>query len=980
MTAKENEIAKSDATTGDIPIEPVEDKKVSTERSVPKAGDTVFANKAKRFVSSLFGGKVSDKSVLTTDSAGSGGSTGVASDLSKNPGSGSTLDGGVNPVDKLDQRELDKYDNAACECDTIAITGTPGYQPSEEVSPNSKADDDYNLKNVSAGSQPQFGTIFRRTPLSVSKQNLLFVRGQQDTASVVGAVGKYPTRSIDNNGEADDVTVHNGNFLVKGIKFTATSGVTSNVEIITEEIPVQSDIETLAVVADQKRVQVNIAQQKVSDFTEKIDARDEDAGQRYSPIADGINQPAEHLALAEDIVLSDGAIVTAALKSMTESAAFAQMLRGMIGGGKSAEYLANIMLAEAEVLGAMSKASDLSSYRNPNKLYSKTNKSLDPTIYTLMGFESISRLTATYGSALKNANIKDAFNNALRYLDERDFMCDKDALNYLDKMFGWYKDSEADTYVGVDTVGLVLPYDPAEYFVYQSVAGGAYELDGKCHIVNMYNSGHPVISSIGSELFFALTEYFKRYILPKIIDRTQDQSWSGTFFVPFDFTTKRFSLGAFFIALALDKLPHTDRNSYINGAYKQFENMFKVNPFEDDTSTHVGSSSILNSAAFRGLSTPPVFQEAHPMLKLNLADPETIALDAQGVTEAGGTGYHVVGMMQMHHGIARMVTDEDEKYIFGMPLKMDTPYTLGGMSRVMSVTPKQYLKSRDLPVKFYNHTASEHMNMGLQSDIKDETVNGNKATVPGNFLPFYSDAGSNASIAVSALDICATRRLNGRYAPAPYACALGSKSFYATKYDKTTDPYLVVDLAATDKITGGEFSGGIKPIETYSIIWLQDDDTYVAGKMGSALSRDLMIMNTAGVDGDFIDAAAAAGYFIDVTPSYQAGVNKIASFENADHDKVYAQYVPSMASLMWIVNHYYPFFELPTGGVSIIDIEDEEAFHDDRFMLQLNEAFGLVFFEEEFFNRLVETVRGVKKSNANFILTNDVERSDNLLC
>lgn len=974
--AQEDE-KKTSAEVEAAPDVPSDQAKVSKE--TPKAstaGMETFVNKVKIFGFDASTGAVSDEQVLAADSGSSGGEVNVASDYANFPGSGSKLDSGNNRA----QRDIGKlssgFDANRVLPTTAKLIGVGDYGENSDAlfEPAFHTNDLFQLKGVSAGEQNQFGTIYRRTPVAIGTQKLVFARGQVDDASLDKL---YPTASLDSQAAvAESLDVKHGNYLLQNMKFTVADGVITDVTFTTKELPAASSVGALRTLTDHTKSHMLIAQNKISEWTKQVAEGGRDY---YPPIVNGTVQPARHLALAEDIVACDGVIAYAAAKSICESYAYAMHMRSKIGGRKGSTTLAAMMASPITAFADGNHYGQASTLKKWNEYptYDRSVKSMkQETIASLLALDRKSGWNSYLGSLISQPMFKSAYEHMLAAFDSLEYKIDVDTCNFMNKAFGWFKDPEADVVCGVDRVGIVLPYDPATYFDYVDVLrSGEKELDGACHIVNAYNSKSQVLASIGSPLFKGMCDYFRDVILPMINSRV-GSGWSGTYVVDFDFPTNRFSAGAFFIALAMPQIVAQLGIDYVNGYYTEFQKKWGVDPFADDTTKRVTTSDVLNSASFRGLGVAPVMQDAPEALLLMLSDPEFIIAEGRIGAGAFGEAGRVVGTINYHPGIPNIGDSDDASdYEFGKPVVQQMNMILPGVARIMKTPADVYYKTRDLPIHMYNMNTTQ-ATIGSYNSCKSEIVDGEgHLYTPGNFVGFYTADGKNASIKLTVDGVTNARRITGRYSPAPCGMLDG-----ATVASKMTD---ICAIQFTDKASGGSFGVTTAPLETYDYIYLLDDGSYEPQQMGSATYLDAYMITTGGLTSAQLTQIVLAGFAMDTPANVNVSDNKLVSFQNPNHssddgDKFEVTYKPEAAYKLWPTAFAYPFMELPTTGVcGATATAIGENIRDDRSQLQLNEAFGLKFFGMIDFSRYTEWVRK-QRAAPDAYLTNWLERQNNL--
>lgn len=942
----------------------------------PKASTTVpFINKVKVFGFDASTGAISSEEVLATDSGSSGGEMNVASDYSRFPGSGSKLESGPN----LAQRDIGKlnsgFDANQVQPTTVVLEGAGEYKENGDglFEPAFHTNDMYQQKGVSSGSSNQFGEVYRRTPLAVGVQKIVYARGQVDDASLDKL---YPNASLDAQGQpTEKLTVDHGNYLLKQMKFTVTNGELSGVTFVTKELPCGSSVGALRMLTDHTKTHMMIAQNKISDWSKQVAEGGRDY---YPPIVNGTVQPARHLALAEDIVACDGAIAYAAAKSICEAYAYGMFMRTKLGGRKGSITLGAMMaqpvtpFADSDHYGTASKLgkwTDLATHTPTAPVLAQEN------IAALLALDRKSGWNAYFGSLINQPMFKSAYEHMLAAFDGLDYKIDKDAYSLMNKTFGWFKDSEADMICGVDRYGIVLPYNPGTYFNYVDVLrSGEKELDGACHIINSYNSKSQVLASIGSPLFKGMTDFFRDTILPMLNLRCN--RFTGDYIVDFDFPTNRFSAGAFFIALAMPQIVAQLGIDYVNGYYTEFQKKWGLDPFSDDTTVSVTTADVLNTAAFRGLGVAPVFQEAHDALKLVLSDPEYIIAEGGMFSRVAGVGACVTGMLNVHPGITNIINDDDDSvYNYGRPVVEVMTQVPLGLKRILDTSRAGYFKTRDLPIRPYKVTVTGEGSkvLGLNESVEYKIKDGASGLYDaGNFVPFYSADGTHSTFIITPEDIMSVRRVNGRFAPAPGG--------YLDGDTVTNKAAAIVSIDFKDETAGGNCAITVLPTETYDFIYLQDEKSYEPQQMGSATYLDAFIMSTGGITADQLKEVVLLGYYVDTPIGVTVKDNELASFANPNHssDVVFvSKYKPEAAYKLWPTAFGYPFAELPTTGVSNFSLAATGASAlDDRSQLQLNEAFGLKYIGRIDYSRYTEAVRK-QRAAPDAYLTNDLERQDN---
>lgn len=984
MTTKptDNVAAETDAALD----QPKDEMKPVTSNE-PKAKDDafVFANTVKVFAVDNGGYKTSDVEVYNVDNLSAGGALeNVSMDGSRDAGSGTTHGAGYNPVDKLDRIAADNYDNIACQQSAMALEGAPDML-TEDVSTNFKTGLIHQLKSNSTGMQDEFGQIYRRNPVATCAEKIIFTRGQMDDASMSDG---YPTRSLqytpatEGAGAQFNETVcqiDQGNYLIRGMNFVVTNGNLTNVTFDVEEITVESDANILDVRADHGKLLDNIASKKVQDWSKLINQKGADF---YSPVASGMYQPARHARLLNDIAATDGAIVYAAVKSMCEAYAFGQFMRPKMGGSRGSMRLGAMMTRRSNVKTGHDRASNMGLWTSGERFTREGGIPQHIGVDTFLSlFQSTRSWNGYFGNLIQQSQFQQTYRDALKYVDSMDWKIDKDTLAVFDKTYGWYKDTDADQIIGINRYGIVAPYNPAQYFHFVELMDGTNQLDGICHVMNSVTVSDGTVSTIGSNLFYGMVRYFQEIFLPKI--RMNCGMVTGNVYVPFDFATDRFTFGQMFIAEAMDKISRDGGDKYINGAYRQFKDSYGVDPFDDDVTVGFGVSNILNTASFRGLGTEPVLQEANEALKLIISDPEFIMGDARmdtlGVTDTA-KGY---ALLQMHPGVGRVSAEYGYDKTFLFPEIIKRGMILPGLRRQLMMGAKSYFRTRDLPLHPYHINLVNGAEAGNLDTVQQVMENASPGLWrSGNFVPitmgvYSASAGTAKRAFITALDVVAVPRYNGRIAPAPVNVLDAAIADYPVRAlaDAT-----VVDITGAG-VTGKKFEGVFAPLETYNVYYTIDSD-FESRMHGSATYRDALVVNTGSLKdtGQATDSALTLitqeGVYMDVPAGFDVANNTLASFGN----NVSAVYTPNMSAIMQLIVSNYPFIELPTAGIGHFLIEtDAGEYHDDRAMLQANEAFGLKFFAQTYWTRYAEKLRAEKYDKSNDMVDNSLERMDNLL-
>ena len=968
------------AAETDAVLDQPKDEMKPVTSDVPKAKDDaiVFANRVKMYATDDGGFKTSDVEVYNTDNLSAGGSLdNVSMDASRNAGSGTVHGAGYNPVDKLDRIEADNYDNVAPVQMAMSLEGAPDKME-DDVSTNLKPGLTHKLKSMSPGKQNEFGQLYNRNAVATSAEKIIFVRGQMDAASPSKG---YPTRGLlytpPTEGAAGSFnegacTIQQGNYLLKGMNFVVQNGQLTDVNFDVVNIDVESDPYILDTRVDHGKLLDNIAEHKVQEWAKMINAKGTDF---YSPVASGVTQPARCARLLNDIAITDGAIVYAAVKSMCEAYAYGQVMRTKMGGSRGSMRLGALMTRLDNVETGHERASNMALWTS----HGRVERNSIPEAFGIDTFMALFQTQRSwngyFGNMIQQPTFQQFYRDALKYVDSMGWKIDKDTLSVFDKTYGWFKDSEADQIVGINRYGIVAPYNPNEYFNYVELLDGSYQLDGACHIMNSVTIGDGVVSTIGSNLFYGMVRYFQEILLPKL-RAVAGGNCSTTINVPFDFATDRFTFGQMFIAEAMDKISRDGGDKYINGAYRQFQDSFGVDPFDDDVTTGFGVSNILNTAAFRGLGTAPVLAEAHDALKLMLSDPEFIALDAawngEGATNLG----KLDALVQVHPGVGRVHADAQYEKEFLFPEVVKMGMILPGLRRVLQTGAKSYFRTRDLPLYPYDMHAVQGAGSITLSKFADVTERSEDHVAglwrAGNFESVHMEAFSLTAggpiVAMYASDIVSVPRYNGRIAPAPLNCLDRGNGLGGN----------VLNINAGS--TGSTVAIDVLPIETYNIVYLFDSD-FESKMYGTATYRDVLVVNTASLvdnvdhNGALNTLASAEGVYIDVPPFHQIADNQLVT-----SGLVTAQYHPGIATLLDTVISNYPYFETPLSGVGAAAVSSgNKEYHDDRFMLQANEAFGLKFFARTYWTRYAEKMRAVVFDKSNDMVDNQLERMDNML-
>lgn len=988
-------------TDADLDQPKEEMKPVATDATTAKVDAVVFTNKVKAYDVGPSGFKTSDKEVYNTDNNASGGGSleNVSLDASRNAGSGNRASAGFNPVDKLDKIAADNYDNIACQQSAMELEGAPD-DFSSDVSTNFRTNQVYNLKSVSAGKREEFGQIYRRNAVSTSVEKLIFVRGQMDGASP--SLG-YPTKttvykpeaSVGSQFEDESVEIRQSNYLIRGMNFKVENGNLTDVTFNVEEIPITSDPYTLDVRVDHGKLLDNIAQNKVVEWAKVIN---EKGANFYSPVASGMPQPARHARLVSDIAAVDGAIVYAAVKSMCEAYAYGQLMRPKMGGSSGSIRLGAMMTRLTNEHQGWQRSETMpkwTSYARFGRDSIPKNMSV-PAMLSLL--QSPSSFNGYYGNLISQSAFQQVYRDALKYVDSMGWKIDKDTLSILDQTFGWFKDTEADQFTGVSRIGIVAPYNPNEYFDFVELLDGTHQLDGKCHVMNSVTVSDGTVSTIGSNLFYGMVRYFTETFLPKIKTRVGKLDITMDVPVNFDFPTDRFTFGQFFIAEAMDKISRDGGDKYINGAYRQFKDSFGIDPIEDDVTTSFGLSNILQTASFRGLGTEPVLLEATEALKLMMSDPEFAMVDA--MLDTGGLletakGY---GTIQIHPGVNLVQSDYKYEHSFLFPEVIKRGMILPGLLRQLKMGAKTYFRTRDLPIRPYPFTvgqgtgdpsewsdAGDKARVGLLTDVTqvlDDAAPGLYES--GNFIPFsvgVYGVTATYNVALTGMDIVSVPRVNGRIAPAPLN-VLDVETYIESsgaidQPAKTLKNVSAVHISGTG-VTTKQMKVSVQPIETYNVVYVYDGD-FSAKMYGTATYRDALSVCT----GSLTNATLGTlinneGVYIDLPAAMTVPANVLAKYTAATGGTPTAQYVPYTAAILQCVTQNYPFIEVPTAGVMYATLSNSgEEIHDDRSMLQANEAFGLKFYARTYWERYALKYQAELFDKSNDMIDNQLERMDN---
>lgn len=1003
----QNVAAETDAVL-DQPKE--EMKPVTSDAPAAKDDAVVFTNKVKAYDVGPSGFKISDNEVFNTDNANGGGSLDhVSLDASRNAGSGTRASAGDNPVDKIDRIAADMYDNIACQQSAMALEGAPDDFESD-VSTNFKTNQIYQLKSTSAGKRQEFGQIYRRNPISTAAEKLIFVRGQMDKASP--SLG-YPTRTLKYTAPGDNtpasfedgvVSITQGNYLIRGMKFVVTNGNLTDVTFDVEEIPVESDPYVLDVRMDHGKLLDNIAQTKVTEWAKVINEKGADF---YSPVASGMSQPARHIRLADDVMAVDGAIVYAAVKSMCEAYAYGQMLRPKMGGARGSMRLGALMTRLTNEKGGFRHAEDMPLWTSYGRFQSaRGDDGGVPANMSISAFLSLFQSNRSwngyFGNLIVQPTFQQVYRDALKYVDAMPWKIDKDTLSIFDKTYGWYKDSEADQFVGVSRYGIVSPYNPSEYFDFVELLDGSRQLDGMCHIQNSVTVADGTVSTIGSNLFYGMVRYFQETFLPKMKTATNSPGITVTIPVMFDFPTDRFTFGQFFIAEAMDKISRNGGDKYINGAYRQFQDSFGIDPFDDDVTTGFDVSNILQTASFRGLGTEPVPLEASDILKLIISDPETLLVDLKLDTGAAAETARGYGLVQMHPAIGRVDGAYGYEKSFLFPELEKRQMILPGLRRMVMMGAKTYMRSRDMPIRPYPYHIGQGKGKPATWTELDTIQVGNLSTAKsvmedaapglwesGNFmpvtLPVFGLKSGTANFAITALNVAQVPRMNGRVAPAGgnvLDVATFTNNDIGINSDmpvKALDDYSIVHISGTG-IGTKELKAVITPAETYNVLYVFDSD-FEAKMYGTATYRDALVVNTGSLTNTSMTTLINdEGVYIDIPAGFTVADNVLAEYKPAEAALVQAKYAPYTAAIMQSIVQNYPFVEVPTAGIGDVTLAtDGQEYHDDRAMLQANEAFGLKFFAKVFWTRYALKYTAELYDKSNDMVDNQLERMDNML-
>jgi hypothetical protein len=892
------EPAASDA--GSVAIQEKSDKEQKIVADV-----AVFTNHPVRKKVTDGGETTNDLSSLVL-TAGSGGSVVASESVAMSPGSGINLADGSNAVRDFDNKQIIMRDQRARAISKLEFEGYDDQTNEGDYVARKAISKRKDLSYAAPGTTPVAGQIYDRQCPFVSADKLVATFGQIDKASI--AYDSFP-KNDNLNGTSNAATskLRPSNYHIKAINMKIVDGALDDVTFDVEEISTDTGNTVLDYIPLSFKDMIDVAEQDIKTYKETLFKPDDK--QHVIPAFSKETEAAQKLVLERAVVGSDGPIAYAVVKSLLETNSYIDMLSKMLGGNKAAAWIAGSVVAGSgsaitrisgsnswityPMFGREGASSKYGATTINTTNFNHSSKKLDLNAVAVINLFSggIREGQDSLASLQQQKGLQNALSQAAKAFENFDFRIPEMTKSYMDKMFGWYADSEYDTIIGVSDIGFILPYNPNELFKFRTVLDGSVkELDSVVHSIANSDQDDVRYGAIMSPFWYNFVKFFQEDVLKRIHDQTfrngSGTSLTTTITIPVAFSTRKFTPFTLLAALSFGKYGRNTAYDYINGQYKEFMIQYpNVDIMNTPGMTKLSLSDVVSTASFRGLGVNPVLTEATSMLKYMISDPEYLAASCT-VKDATNFGYFV-GQIVMHDMIGCISDDyaEDSRWKMLAPMFIKGTQIIPAVKRLLGMTPAQMRKTADKPICPYDFIATGKGHVGLmQGDsnitvIERTTLGATGAMRMMNVLPIYGQTRSltaNDSVSVVKLPVSGVlspRRTTGIVFPAPLdmvGSGLNDVDFISTVN--------VFELKGGSDLLGGglgydqKVNIKVKPIETYHITYLLDPTDMNDAYKGSATYGDMLSINTGLCSkSDLTTLANTYGIYLDPTADYVAG-------------------------------------------------------------------------------------------------------------
>lgn len=649
-----------------------------------------------------------------------GGAFNPSAQVGRTPSNPEQRGAGSDPLNKMDIRDELAWNDIGAEQLRTIIEGSPaGFAP-DAVLGNYTFEDNLVFQFDNAGHAPgEINRPYRRRVQSVSKDQLVFITGQHDTAAK-SAMRFYPSQTYERDAVRQVVSptdgVERGNYLTRGMYVDIAyvpqdhKYVINHVRFDTDEINATSSANDLDVRQDNARVIWDIADRDITEtYFGLVNKQENLQANKYSPLPDGQPDAIQHLILSRDVACADGAIAFAAIRSALETYAYNRFMRHQYGAGEGARAQTRNMLGERVA------QSDSVPYQfwadNENMIgnniaagtvgdFSSDWFKLTMDAYIQAFLDSPTKYNSNYGVwVTQPRGLRLLFEEAQRSFDTCDLHIDKDTYTIIDQCLGWHKfDNKL---VGIGRMGLVLPFDLNKLYEHDG-AGVQVDNMGEIHSQYTYvdyvlNGSMYNLTEVRSPLIDAILQVFKYRVIPKLKRTgTSEAPATYSFYVPFDFACDHFSFGH---AVIMEALPYM--HQYLHTAhaiFERFAEQYGTNPVVSDLMQELKLADVMRGSSYKGIGADPVFPDMGQALQLILELPETYQVAAMTwdrITELPDALFAVKfsDLAPISDSI-----EQPSRLLFPMMYKT---MVLPQWQHIRDVGPEKLLRSRDFPIHRY---------------------------------------------------------------------------------------------------------------------------------------------------------------------------------------------------------------------------------------------------------------------------------------
>lgn len=616
-------------------------------------------------------------------------------DLAK---AGSTPDMRVNIQDEA------RFDNEAIAQYAVTTVHAP-FEPGADVTTMFDVDLDFLNQGLGPGKAPALKQPYARRKFTKSIRKNLFVKGRIYSDSVGKLLPSYTfihKHKNDNGVTKDDgfeeAAIENqelnrhlspGNYIVKGVHFKVGSlGQVRGVKFDVIALPpMAAGYDALDVMPDHQRIMINQDEATIKPILDKILAKGVDW---YTPIADGIPQPAKHISMLRRVSEFDGAVAFNVLRPLFESQSYAKMMKASLGAHRGSIRAASYCGrgrsgrqwdANDTLHNSVSESESVYWYQHSvarGQIVEETrlvDSSTASFIIELLGGPSaVKRATAYTSSFLKNEAYKQAMAHTAAYFDQGDFVTDGTALEMMKEVR--LAQNADGTVGGLQQLGIVVPFNPNEYFSFNNNSAESWYgmLEGLCNIKAVTSPIAGRISNITSVLFNAMIKFINADLGGRILNMLSterhhaitDEATCVTYndttisdnnpfdlYVSFCPTVDRFDSSSFIVAEALRYMPEVQQ--YVNLHYNQYRSVYGDDLRMAPNNVKIGYNDIV-AGSFTDANSQPAFKPTAECVELWMDAPRHLRLDVRNYSAGVGNGYKTAVIAEQEWPVRHMIT------------------------------------------------------------------------------------------------------------------------------------------------------------------------------------------------------------------------------------------------------------------------------------------------------------------------------------